>query len=143
MKGFPGMRTTVIDRLDAERFEAYDPDFHDLLTREMELDVLFEEASEDTLEIQFDLMIAFVDSNDRKIGRISLEAVSTLEALDEIPINDEGEVIVEELSENVLRLIEGGLAEDALLPASQLSRSMHLPSILPIPRLFKRTKAKE
>lgn len=132
------MRTTVIRRFDAEREEAYDPDNHELLTPDLSIELMFGESSEHSLEVRYEFSVYFLSPDERTVGSIDIVAIATLTDLPRLPTDDEGDVIIAELPENVLRLIEGGLAEDVLLPASAVARGMRLPSLLPIPRIFRR-----
>lgn len=132
------MRTTVMTTFNCERLEPYDPDYHELLYPDMALNLFFDDVDETSFDVYFEFDVTFRDQEEKAIGTVEIEATSHIENLEELPVDENGELLVDELPENVLRLIEGALAEDVLVPATNAVRTMKLPSLLPIPMVFHR-----
>lgn len=119
------MRTTVIEEIDGERADTYDPDFHDLIETKIEFNTSLVDADEGRIVLNLDFGVDYFqeDGGDR-FGEISGRARLIVE-MEGIEPQEDGSV---EVSDEVQHVITGAFDDDIILPVSVLARSMRLPS---------------
>ncbi len=133
------MRTTHFVKASVERTLPYDPDFHGLVEKKVDLGIMAlksQEANDARFRISFDVRFVIQETG-QEMGRVSAEAESHIRSM-EVPRSPDGGVDMTKASESFRKVVEGALGEDVLIPLSVIARSAHLPSLLPIPVVFPR-----
>ncbi len=133
------MRTTYIKDLTLKREIPYDPDFHDLVDKKLNLGFKVIKVTNNSAVFEINIEAEFVTKSDHtKMGTISAIAESKITGFT-FPLSDEGNLAIESMSENLKRVIEGAVFEDIMLNLSTIARFAHFPSLLPIPIIFPRS----
>lgn len=124
------MRTTVIEAIEAERADAYDPDYHDLIESRIELETSLVDADQGEIILNLDFGVSYFEKeSDENFGNISGRARLIVE-MEGIEPQEDGSV---EVSDDVQHVIGGAFEDDVLLPVSLLARSMRLPNPVRLP----------
>lgn len=124
------MRTTVIEEIEAERADAYDPDYHELIESRIELESSLVDAETGEITLNLDFSVSYFEKETgENFGNVTGRARLMVE-MDGIAPQDDGSV---EVSDDVQHVINGAFEDDVLLPVSLLARSMRLPNPVRLP----------
>lgn len=124
------MRTTVIEEIEAERADAYDPDYHDLIESRIELETSLMDAEPGKIILDLDFDVSYFEQDSgENFGNISGRARLIVEMEGIEPQEDDSV----EVSDDVQHVISGAFEDDVLLPVSLLARSMRLPNPVRLP----------
>lgn len=124
------MRTTVIEEIEAERADAYDPDYHDLIESRIELETSLMDAEPGKIILDLDFDVSYFEQESgENFGNISGRARLIVEMEGIEPQEDDSV----EVSDDVQHVISGAFEDDVLLPVSLLARSMRLPNPVRLP----------
>lgn len=124
------MRTTAIEEISAERADAYDPDYHDLIESQIELETSLVDAEEGKIVLDLDFGVSYFEKDSgERFGNIAGRARLIVE-MEGVEPQEDGSV---EVSDEVQHVISGAFEDDVLLPVSLLARSMRLPNPVRLP----------
>ncbi len=134
------MRTTVIEEIAAERADAYDPEYHDLIESRIELETSLVDAEEGKIILDLDFGVSYFEKDTSEtFGNISGRARLIVE-MDGVDPQEDGSV---EVSDEVQHVISGAFEDDVLLSVSLLARSMRLPNPVRLPPPTERSSTAE
>lgn len=118
------MRTTVIERLHAERKVPYDPDAHPMLDIKPEPRLTFIETGPRVLALRFEFRVSFVEQvTGVEHGFVDCSALIRVE-------NDSITTSPRTTPDNIFSLLQGGIGDEVLLPVSMLCRTLRLPTLV-------------
>lgn len=134
------MRTTHISSVKLERKLSYDPSFHGIIENDLQLSVTLLLAEQSLARFGLELKVAFrVATSGEEMGSLEARALTEISGIP-VPLDANGEFQEGLATEEFRLLVEGGLAEDVLVPLSLLTRAAKMPTILPIPQVFPRAQ---
>lgn len=127
------MRSTVVEHVECRRLVPYERDDHSILIREGNLDFNVVTLRDGILEVRFTFKNQF-RSRDSKVlwGIVEVEGLTRIESPDvkAASFDTPGGAPI---PDGLRFLLEGALADEILLPLSQVVRAMHLPSLVVSP----------
>ncbi|MCI4363542.1 MAG: hypothetical protein L3K13_04475 [Thermoplasmata archaeon] len=132
------MRTTYFTAVELRRKIPYDPNFHGLVEKRVEITLDVDKSELQDALFRIKLRIRFVlAGSDEEMGFVSATAESRITGMAP-PRTPEGTLDSNQLSPEFMRVVDGAVGEDMLIPLSILARQAHLPSLLPIPEIIRR-----
>lgn len=132
------MRTTHLRDVNLIRKIPYDVNFHGLVEQDYDFNVEALTVSENEGIFRLHVKVTYVVKDTKaEMGEIVAHAETKIQG-PSIPRDEKGNFRQDEASEELLRVIEGAVGEDILIPLAGLARAAKLPSVFPIPFLFAR-----
>lgn len=128
------MRSTVIERIQGERFVPYDENDHSRLMREGNVNQRALEIAPGRLVllIDFDYKVRADGADGKLWGQITGRARTTITDASIQPI--EGKPGEANVGDTIGQVVQGAINDDILLVAAILAKSMRLPGILQLPQ---------